>query len=101
MTDERIDSSELMYQKECPDFKTAVTSLKFFHIWAMVFTASCHGMLIVNVYKGLGYANGFDDVYLSALGGVGAVMNGISKLVCASVQDKLGFRKVLGFVLIL
>lgn len=50
-------------------------------------------MFCSNSFKG--YVNGiYSDSYLTVVGSISAVLNGLSRGVWAAIMDKLGFKKV-------
>ena len=66
----------------------------------MLFNGIFFGMYVASVYKGvaLGY---LDDSTLTLAGSLGAIANGSSRFLWATLMDYIGFKKVYACVLII
>ena len=52
-----------------------------------------YGLFVSNSFKG--YVNDiYDDQYLTIVGSISSVLNGLSRGVWAALQDKFGFKKI-------
>jgi len=87
---------------ECPSFKAGLFTLQFWHLFAMFFLSVFYGIFLVNVTKSFGNSNVTNnDSFLTTVGALGSVANGVSRFIWAFLQDKLGFKKVYMVLLVL
>jgi hypothetical protein len=54
---------------------------------------------MASVYKTFGEKEIDDDSFLTTVGSVGAVVNGLSRVFWSTLQDKIGFKKVYFLIL--
>mmetsp|Transcript_36089 Transcript_36089/g.48823 ORF Transcript_36089/g.48823 Transcript_36089/m.48823 type:complete len:477 (-) Transcript_36089:284-1714(-) len=73
----------------------AVSSRKFWTLWAMIICTSMPGLNIMNLYKkfAMGQEALNNDKFLSLIGGLGAIFNGFGRIFWATLVDKFGFEK--------
>jgi len=63
----------------------------------MILCSSAYGLFIASVFKSyasLDVEAGYSDTELTAIGGVGVLMNGICRMFWATLMDKKGFKFV-------
>jgi OFA family oxalate/formate antiporter-like MFS transporter len=75
-------------------FGEALKSKEFALLWAMIVLSATAGLNTIGVYKRFGQTVAAlnDDAYLSLMGGLGALFNGLGRLFWASMVDKFGFK---------
>lgn len=56
---------------------------------------SSFGSMIVSNYKTYGQTLDFEDSFLSTVGTLGSVMNGVSRLFWGSLLERLGIKKIM------
>jgi MFS-type transporter involved in bile tolerance (Atg22 family) len=61
---------------------------------------SFYGLYVASVYKTINQVN-LSDKILTIAGALGSVCNGCSRIMWATLQDKFGFKKVYGVILVL
>jgi len=60
----------------------------------MLFFTTFYGLLMASVFKIFGETKNIDDLTLTIAGSLGAFSNGVSRFFMATLQDKIGFKKV-------
>lgn len=65
----------------------------------MLYFGIFYGVFMASVYKEI--PEELEDDIKTWAGGLGSICNGCSRLFWASMQDKYGFRKVYGCVLVI
>ena len=86
-----------------PQFITtrqALWKLKTWLIWLMIVNSSCYGLFIASTFKSYGSIFIQSDNFLTLVGSIGAVTNGLGRPVLSTLQDKLGFRIVYGVMMV-
>ena len=75
-------------------FGAALKSKEFWLLWTMIALAAAAGLNTISVYKSYGQTVPLlnDDSYLSLMGGLGALSNGLGRLFWGSMVDKYGFK---------
>jgi OFA family oxalate/formate antiporter-like MFS transporter len=76
------------------EFKEAVTSKRFALLWVLGLMAFTPGLTILGLYKRFGMTSGgliADDVFLSTIGGLGALANGAGRVFWGNLVDRLGY----------
>ena len=73
----------------------ALKSKNFYLLWTMIVLSATAGLNTIGVYKTFGQTVEVlnDDAYLSLMGGLGALFNGLGRLFWASMVDRYGFKK--------
>jgi Na+/melibiose symporter-like transporter len=66
----------------------------------MMFNGVFFGIFIAGNYKIINLEN-LSDKVLTMAGAIGAVGNAISRILCSSLQDKYGFKRIYGPILII
>lgn len=75
--------------------KEGLLSWKFRHLYIMLYFSAFYGMFMAAVFKNFGsHKNITNDLVLTTAGAVGSVFNGSSRVFWATLQDKIGFKKV-------
>jgi nitrate/nitrite transporter NarK len=65
----------------------------------MMFNGTFFGIFIAGNYKIINLDN-LSDKSLTLAGAIGAIGNAISRILCSTLQDKYGFNKIYGPILI-
>ena len=75
-------------------FGAAIQSKEFWLLWTMIALAAAAGLNTIGAYKAYGQTVPLlnDDSYLSLMGGLGALSNGLGRLFWGSMVDKYGFK---------
>ena len=73
---------------------------RFYHIFCMLAFGSFYGIYVASVYKIFDQDN-LSDRILTIAGAMGSVCNGCSRIMWATLQDKYGFKRVYGVLLVL
>ena len=83
-------------KRELTDAKKAFKSLRFWHMSFMLYSGLFFGVYVAAVYKSIasGIPNEIGDKALTLTGAIGSVMNGSSRVIWASFQDKFGFKAI-------
>ena len=55
---------------------------------------------MAHVFKSFGVLNINDDFFMTAVGSMGAVINGLSRSIWSTLQDKYTFKKIFGVLLV-
>ena len=69
-------------------------NIRTWHLWLMVICSSCYGLFIASTFKSYGSLFITSDTFLSIVGSIGAVCNGLGRPLWATLLDYLGFKKV-------
>jgi len=73
---------------------------EFYYVWVMLFCSAFYGMFMAAAFKNYGSTAGkIDDVTLSWAASIGALCNGISRIVWALSMEHWGFKRVFGTLL--
>ena len=80
--------------------KEAYNSTRFKQICALFLFGSFYGLYIASAYKVSNESN-LPDKTLTIAGSIGAVCNGGSRIMWASLLDKFGFRKVFSVIMLI
>jgi len=86
-------------KKEENTLKKILKSMKIYHIFLMNLFSSGLGLLIASNFKNYGLLKINDDVFLTIVGSVGAVFNGVGRMIWGILYDKFSFRSVYLFLL--
>lgn len=77
------------------EFGAALKTWRFYHMSALLFIGMFYGLFIASVYKTTAQGkDGLSDRVLTIAGAIGSVCNGSSRIMWATLQDKIGFKKV-------
>jgi len=82
--------------QECPSIRIMLTSLAF---WELVFcftTGTAYGIYILNAYKTFGLKHYSNDRMLSTIGSIGALLNGLGRLLLPTLLDYIPFKWLYG-----
>ena len=82
--------------QECPSIRIMLTSLAF---WELVFcftTGTAYGIYILNAYKTFGLKHYSNDRMLSTIGSIGALLNGLGRLLFPTLLDYIPFKWLYG-----
>jgi hypothetical protein len=86
------EQSAILYPQEMPkqsEFLTVmegVKTLRFWHLFVMLFCSTFYGMYMAAAYKNFGsVVGGIEDKTLTLAGSFGAVCNGLSRIFWASL----------------
>jgi hypothetical protein len=80
-------------------FKQAFFSTNTLLLWLMITTSASYGMFMAHVYKSFGIKHFNDDFFMTTVGSFGAVMNGGSRSIWSTCQDKFTFKRMFGILL--
>ena len=78
----------------------AMRTKQFWQLNLLLFNGIFFGAFLASVYKDYGNDGDLSDAELTVTGAIGAIGNGVSRILWASLLDKYGFRKVYGCVLV-
>jgi Na+/melibiose symporter-like transporter len=84
-----------------PEFKEALLHYRTWHVCLMVALSMCQGVFISYVFKSFGEDQINDDAFITTVGTVGSIMNGASRSFWATIQDKLGYKRIYFPILII
>lgn len=87
-------------KRGAPRVRVALTSIRFFMSILIAILSLSIGLLINGQYKNIGKKY-FDDGFLTAVGAMAAVGNGLSRPIWSSMLDKFSFKTVFSFLLVL
>ena len=82
-------------------FWEALLSTNTLLLWLMICFSASYGMFMAHVYKYFGVIHINDDFFLTMVGSFGAVMNGGSRSIWSTFQDKYSFKRIFGILLII
>lgn len=83
-------------------FKDAFKKKEFYMLFTMLYCSTFYGMFLLSNFKVFGsIEGGIDDFTLTLAYIVGSTLNGIFRVVCAAMLDKIGFKKIYGTLLVL
>ena len=77
---------------QCPDMKTAVSTMVFWQLLAGMTLSLFYGVYILTVYKAFGQKYESDDYYLSILGSVGIFFNALGRFFLPASLDYVSFK---------
>jgi MFS family permease len=97
---QKLIELEHLTTHEYPAFSDAIRQRKSIYIWLMSFFGWCYTMFMANVFKSYGEKYIKDDAFITTIGAVGAILNGLGRTIWATLMDKYGFKKVYGALLI-
>jgi hypothetical protein len=95
---ERVRLEQLA--KKAPIIKL-VFSLEFLGLYALAILQIFYGYYIMNSFKTFGAAYIKDDKFLTLIGSIGALVNGLMRIFWASLLDYFPFRRVNGILLLI
>ena len=95
---ERIRLEQLA--KKAPVLKL-VFSLEFIELYMLALMQIFYGYYIMNSFKTYGAATIKDDKFLTLIGSIGALVNGVMRIFWSSLLDYFPFRKVNSALLII
>ena len=76
-------------------FKEGVKALITWHIWIMIVLCGGYGLFLASVFKSYGSDTFTDsEAFLTTVGSLAGILNGLSRFFWAALQDKLGFKRV-------
>lgn len=82
-------------EQECyPTFKEALKHHKTWHITLMALLSQCQGIFVSYVFKSFGELNIPDDAFITVVGTIAAVTNGLSRSFWANLQDRFGYKPI-------
>lgn len=82
--------------QECPSVRVMLTSLAFWELALCFTTGTAYGIYILNVYKTFGLKHYSNDRMLSTIGSIGALLNGLGRLVFPTLLDYVPFKWLYG-----
>jgi Na+/melibiose symporter-like transporter len=96
---------QLLHQHQSNDsgaitVRESLRMARFYNIFVILVFGSFYGLYVAAVYKTFDQDN-LSDKVLTVAGALGSVCNGCSRIMWASLQDKYGFKKVYGVILVL
>lgn len=75
---------------------------QFYQICVMLFCSVFYGILLVATFKNFGSVRGgIDDTTLTLAGSVGALVNGIFRVLWSLLLDKYSFRTIYSIILVI
>lgn len=98
---QKVNTEDKEGEGEVLTFKGALLSKTTIHIWAMLLFSASYVLYVSNVFKSYGSDSFSNDRFLTTVGSCGAILNGISRPVWTIFQDKLGFKSVYGFMIMI
>ena len=76
-------------------YSGALKAGRFWFLAFLLFNGMFFGLYMASVYKSVAqHENKISDKALTTAGAIGSVCNGSSRILWASLQDKIGFKKV-------
>lgn len=75
-------------------FKSALFNIVTLEIWILMVLSSSYPYYIASNFKSFAQKDIADDRFITIVGSIGAVFNGLSRGVWSSIQDHKGFKKV-------
>ena len=82
-------------------FREAIFSMNSLMIWFMIIFSASYGMFMAHTFKALGIASINDDLFMTTVGSIGAVVNGCSRSAWAMLIDKYSFKRIFCILLII
>jgi hypothetical protein len=82
--------------QECPSIRAMLTSCAFWELTLCFTTGTAYGIYIMNTYKTFGLKHYSDDRMLSVIGSIGALLNGLGRLVFPALLDYVSFKWLYG-----
>lgn len=83
---------------ECESLKDAVTEPKFYIFVMFIALSACFGMFVAFNYKEYGLNHIRDDQFLTLVGSMGGIANGISRIFWGTLLDYFSFRVLMTIV---
>ena len=80
------DTSKTITLIEC------IKEFRFLHLWIIILLSSSYPYYIASNFKSYEEIDVHDDKFITIVGSVGAVLNGVSRGVWSSLQDYFGFK---------
>lgn len=77
-----------------PTFKEILRDIRTYQIWGLIICSSLYPLYIASNFKSYGETGIDDDQFITIVGAVGAVFNGLSRGIWSTIQDKVGFKWV-------
>lgn len=84
-----------------PGFMESFKDYRTFYLWIMIILTSSYPFYIASNFKSYEQQDLNDDSFITLVGSLGAVMNGLSRGFWATLQDFFGFKKVYLSLLVL
>ena len=78
-----------------------IKEFRFIHLWIIIVLSSSYPYYIASNFKSYEEIDVHDDKFITIVGSIGAVLNGISRGFWSSLQDYFGFKKVYMWLLVL
>jgi hypothetical protein len=75
-----------------PTFKESFWKSKTFQIWLMILLGSCFPIFISGVFKSYGERYIDNDSYITTVGAIGSLLNGLTRNIWPNMQEKFGFK---------
>mmetsp|Transcript_1877 Transcript_1877/g.1675 ORF Transcript_1877/g.1675 Transcript_1877/m.1675 type:complete len:189 (-) Transcript_1877:324-890(-) len=101
----RSDGSNTGNVIECktiePTFIESMKDYRTYYIWAMMILSLCYPFFIAINFKNFGLKDIPDDRFITLVGSLGAVMNGLSRGGWGTLQNFYGFKIVYFSILVI
>jgi len=103
--DDATDTSDNDIKEEIktiePTFVEAIKDYRTIQLWLLILCSSSFPYYIANNFKSYEQRDINDDKFITIVGSIGAIFNGLSRSFWSSLQDIIGFKKVYISLLIL
>lgn len=83
-----------------PTFMESVKDYRTIYMWVILIFTSSYPFYIASNFKSYEQRDIQDDRFITLVGSLGAVVNGLSRGVWSTLQDFFGFKKVFLFLLV-
>jgi hypothetical protein len=87
------DEEEQKAEKDTPILEI-IASPKFYMLFIIASTHKSQGYYVGNSFKQIGFLGGLSDSTLTIIGSFGALFNGASKIILASLLDYTAFKPI-------
>lgn len=95
------NGQDASYPNECQNLKDALTQPTFYVYVVFIALSSCFGMFIAFNYKEYGLNNIKDDQFLTLVGSMGGIANGLSRIFWGTLLDCFSFKWLMTIVNVL
>ena len=97
---EKVEQELDKQEDDLPDYKLseALKSTLFWKLFLMMFNGVFFGYYVSSVFKDINLENSSDH-FLTMVGAIASVVNGVMRIVQGQMVDKLGFKKVYALLL--
>ena len=97
---EKVEQELDKQEDDLPDYKLseALKSTLFWKLFLMMFNGVFFGYYVSSVFKDINLENSSDH-FLTMVGAIASVVNGVMRIVQGQMVDKLGFKKVYSLLL--